>query len=132
MIYDTDGHGLLSRAIAFRRGFRTTEKKALRADLDGAAAHHVEAVAVGGREGGVAVAPRKKLVNPTKLTGATLGERDDPGTRRFYPSGAKRLFLPSKANSRRSTIRNVVLFGPSVGRQAASRTIENWLPSIAR
>jgi hypothetical protein len=40
--------------------------------------------------------------------------------------------LPSNANSSRSTIRKVVLFGPRVGRQAGSRTIENWLPSIAR
>ena len=29
-------------------------------------------------------------------------------------------------------MRKVVLFGPSVGRNAVSRTIENWLPSIAR
>jgi hypothetical protein len=29
-------------------------------------------------------------------------------------------------------MRNVVSFGPSVGRQAGSRTIDAWLPSIAR
>ena len=29
-------------------------------------------------------------------------------------------------------MRKVVLLGPRVGRKAVSRTIENWLPSIAR
>jgi hypothetical protein len=32
--------------------------------------------------------------------------------------------LSSKANSSRSTMRNLLLSGPSVGRQAVSRTIE--------
>ena len=49
-----------------------------------------------------------------------------------YPSGASRVFFPSNAKSSRSTIRKVVLLGPSVGRKAVSLTIENWLPSIAR
>ena len=48
------------------------------------------------------------------------------------PSGASFAFMPWNAKSSRSTIRNVVLFGPSVGRKAGSRTIEKLLPSIAR
>ena len=48
-----------------------------------------------------------------------------------HPSGASRHFFPSKAKSRRSTIRNVVL-GPSVGRQAGSRTIDAWSFSLCQ
>ena len=54
------------------------------------------------------------------------------GPQSVQPSGASSALLPSKANSSRSTMRNVSLVGPSVGRQRGSRTIECVLPSIAR
>src|SRR6476469_6381158 len=48
------------------------------------------------------------------------------------PSGFNRSALPSKANSSRSVIRNVLRSGPSRGRQDGDRTIEVRLPSMAR
>jgi hypothetical protein len=49
-----------------------------------------------------------------------------------FPSEFSFTAWPWSVKSSRSTMRNVWLFGPSVGRQPGSRTIESWLPCIAR
>lgn len=75
---------------------------------------------------------QKRLERITATPAVRPGGPRLPVGDRCYPSGASRAFVPWKANSRRSTMRTVVLLGPRVGLKAVSWTVEWSLPSIAR